>query len=259
MEIESKPKKAKTEKKRSIHYVNNKEFSTAVVEYVNNANKAKQGGTDVPTITNYIGECFLKICEGLSHAPNFIRYSYRDEMVMDGVENCVKAIHNFDRSSFEERKVKVTSCFKADMTEAELIDLSENLGEAEKTVKRWYKDWAAGKKDSLPNAFSYFTQIAYYAFLRRIAKEKKQYDIKLKYIESAGIDAFADFGDHGGDSGDTLISKIRHRTNSIRHKDDSFIEDDSHKPFVPPKKKANRGWNKKVKAETTASLEDFEV
>lgn len=209
----AKEAKIKPEKKRSEHYVNNKEFSLAVVEYVKAANAATEGGTEVPTITNYIGECFMKIAEGLSHAPNFIRYSYRDEMVMDGVENCVKAIMNFD--------LNVTT------------------------------------RTGLPNAFSYFTQISYFAFLRRIAKEKKQYDIKLRYIESAAIDAFADFGLDAGMNGDSLIEKIRGRTDSIKHRDDSFIDDDSHKPFVPAKKKVNRGWTKKVKASTTTCLLDF--
>lgn len=204
--------KAKPEKKRSEHYVNNKEFSLAVVEYVKSANAATAVGEEAPTITNYIGECFMKIAEGLSHAPNFIRYSYRDEMVMDGVENCVKAIMNYD------------------------INVATRTG--------------------LPNAFAYFTQISYYAFLRRIAKEKKQWDIKLRYIESAGIDAFADFGLDSSMSGDSLIEKIRGRTDSIRHKDDSFIEDDSHKPFIPPKKKINRGWVKKVKASTSVNILD---
>lgn len=194
--MESEPKS----KKRKPHYVNNKEFSTAVVAYVDSVNHAKSKDLEIPTITNYIGECFLKICEGLSHAPNFIRYSYRDEMVMDGVENCVKAIMNYD----------VT-----------------------KTTRT-----------GLPNAFSYFTQISYFAFLRRIAKEKKQHDIKLKYIETAGIEAFADFGLDSGNSGNSLISRVRHRTDSISHRDDSFIEDDS---FKPQKKKVKRGWQKKQK------------
>lgn len=207
--------KPKAEKKRSVHYVNNKEFSSAVVEYVKSANAAKalieagDSTAEVPIIPNYIGECFMKIAEGLSHKPNFIRYSYRDEMVMDATENCVKAILNYD-------------VHKATRT-------------------------------GLPNAFAYFTQISYFAFLRRIAKEKKQWDIKLKYIETASIEAFADFGMDSNQNGDSLISKIRNRTSSISHKDDSFILDDSHKPYV---KKVQRGWGKKkaAKNSTTASL-----
>jgi hypothetical protein len=206
-----KDKPKKKAKKVSVHYVNNKEFSLAVVEYVNAAAAAVAEGKEAPIITNYIGTCFMKITEGLSHAPNFIRYSYRDEMVMDANENCVKAIMNYD------------------ITKA--------------------------TRTGLPNAFAYFTQISYFAFLRRIQKEKKQYDIKLKYIESASIDAFADFGTNEAGSGDGLISKIRSRTDSINHKDDSFIEDDQFKKLMPKKKAIKRGWQKKAKAVTTAQLE----
>lgn len=242
----------KTVKKQSVHYVNNKEFSAAVAEYVKSAKKAKVNETEVPRIPNYIGECFMKICEGLSRKPNFIRYSYRDEMVMDAVENCVKAIANFDRTAFEEKKAKVVSEFTQDMTEADLKILGKTHGATLKSISRWYRELDAEQvttSKDLPNAFSYFTQIAYFAFLRRIAKEKKQWDIKLKYIESAAIGSFADFGsdDHNGD---TLIEKIRGRTSSISHKDDSFIEDEDKAPAKPVK----RGWGKKVKATTTASL-----
>ena len=125
------------------HYVNNKEFSLAVVDYCNRLQKAqKQKSKKIPVIDNYIAECFLKIAEGLSHKSNFIRYTYREEMVMDAVENCLKAIKNYD------------------------IETATRTG--------------------TPNAFAYFTQIAWYAFLRRIDKEKKQQDIKLKYM--ANID-----------------------------------------------------------------------
>ena len=77
--------KKKREKRAKEHYVNNKEFSQAVVDYVNLAIESRGKGEDEPTIPNYIGECFLKIAEGLSHKPNFISYTYREEMVMDAV------------------------------------------------------------------------------------------------------------------------------------------------------------------------------
>ena len=83
----------KTEKP---HYVKNSEFSLAVVEYVTAANKARAENVQAPIVTNYIAECFLRIAEGLSHKSNFIRYTYREEMVMDAVENCLKAIHNYN-------------------------------------------------------------------------------------------------------------------------------------------------------------------
>ena len=133
-------------KRQSIHYVNNADFSAAVVEYVKEVRKAKAKKEQLPIVTDYIAECFLKIAEGLSHKSNFIRYTYREEMVMDAVENCLKAIENY------------------------------NLETATRTGK--------------PNAFAYFTQITWYAFLRRIAKEKKQQDIKLKYLTSSGLETF---------------------------------------------------------------------
>ena len=128
------------------HYVNNRDFSLSVVEYVKSVKQAKEDCTEIPVVTDYIASCFLKIAEGLSHKSNFIRYTYREEMVMDAVENCLKAIHNYN------------------------IEAATRTGN--------------------PNAFAYFTQICYYAFLRRIAKEKKQQDIKFKWIEKAGVDEF---------------------------------------------------------------------
>jgi len=165
-------------KEKKPHYVNNREFSEAVVDHVFATNVAKDAGEEEPRIPEYIGECFLKISEGLSHKPNFIRYTYRDEMVMDAVENCIKAINNY------------------------------NIEAATRTGK--------------PNAFAYFTQISYFAFLRRIAKEKKQQDIKLKYIEQSGFDAFADLdGDYDGDS---IVERIKARIDAVKIKDESINE-----------------------------------
>ena len=73
------------------HYVNNADFSQAVVEYVSLCNDSKKDGIPRPQVTEYIASCFLKIAEGLSHKANFVRYTYREEMVMDAVENCLKA------------------------------------------------------------------------------------------------------------------------------------------------------------------------
>ena len=133
-------------KRKSIHYVNNADFSQAVVDYVTSANEAKNGNRKIPKVTNYIAQCFLRIAEGLSHKSNFIRYTYREEMVMDAVENCLKAINNYD------------------------IEAATRTGK--------------------PNAFAYFTQITWFAFLRRIAKEKKQQEVKMKYLASSGIENF---------------------------------------------------------------------
>ena len=126
------------------HYVNNAQFSEAVVEYVKHARELESQGLEKPRINDYIASCFLKIAEGLSHKANFVRYTYREEMMMDAVENCLKAIDNY------------------------------NLETATRTGK--------------PNAFAYFTQISWYAFLRRIEREKKQQDIKMRYLTESGIE-----------------------------------------------------------------------
>ena len=175
-EQEPAKKPAKRVRRAKEHYVNNKEFSQAVVDYVNSVNESRSAGKDEPVITDYIGRCFLKISDGLSHKPNFIGYTYREEMVMDAVENCIKAIMNY------------------------------NVEKATRT--------------GLPNAFAYFTQISYYAFLRRIAKEKKQQDIKERYIAYAGADAFADFDSEMPTAqSDNIIGSIRAKNQSIKDKD----------------------------------------
>lgn len=128
-------------KRKDSNYINNKEFSQAVFSYVEECNECKKKGIEVPVVPNYVALGFQQIAEGLSHRPNFISYSYRDEMVMDAVENCLKAIRNYN------------------------IEAATRTGN--------------------PNAFAYFTQISYYAFLRRIAKEKKQQEIKDIYFENS--------------------------------------------------------------------------
>ena len=163
-------------RKKSIHYVNNADFSNAVVEYVERVEKAKQNKTIIPKVPDYVAQCFLRIAEGLSHKGNFIRYTYREEMVMDAVENCLKAISNY------------------------------NLEAATRTGK--------------PNAFAYFTQITWFAFLRRITKEKKQQDIKLKYLTKSGIESFIDVGDEAAAESvathfvDTLKDRIQRVRNT---------------------------------------------
>ena len=170
-------------KKESVHYVKNADFSTAVVEYVTKVNEAKEKGTPIPVVPRYIAECFLRISEGLSHKSNFIRYTYREEMVMDGVENCLKAIMNYD------------------------------LNTATRTGK--------------PNAFAYFTQIVWYAFLRRIAKEKKQQDIKLSYLTKAGIDGLIegfDAADMNNIGVTNFVEQLRHRIDRVKDNDNAIKE-----------------------------------
>jgi len=127
----------KTTKKE--HYVNNKEFLAAMVEYTKNVNKAKRNKQPKPPVTDYIGSCFLKIANHLSYRPNFINYTFRDDMISDGIENCLQYLDNFNP-----------------------------------------------RKSN--NPFAYFTQIIYYAFIRRIQKEKKQVTIKNRLITESNYD-----------------------------------------------------------------------
>ena len=169
-------------RKKSIHYVNNSDFSSAVVEYVERVDNAKKNETTVPTVPDYIAQCFLRIAEGLSHKANFIRYTYREEMVMDAVENCLKAIGNY------------------------------NLEAATRTGK--------------PNAFAYFTQITWYAFLRRITKEKKQQEIKLKYLTKSGIESFIDIGNEEVAAGQAthFVDTLKDRIARVRSTDNEMKE-----------------------------------
>ncbi len=83
-------------KKKSEHYVNNKELLEALIVYRGRVAEAKEKGLQKPRITNYLGECFLKIATHLSYKPNFVNYMFREDMISDGIENCVQYIHNFD-------------------------------------------------------------------------------------------------------------------------------------------------------------------
>lgn len=180
-------------KRASIHYVNNADFSQAVVDYVTTVNEAKKNKQDLPIVTDYIAQCFLRIAEGLSHKSNFIRYTYREEMVMDAVENCLKAIENYD------------------------IEAATRTGK--------------------PNAFAYFTQITWYAFLRRIAKEKKQQDVKLKYLTQSGIENFIDneLGDEmSAQVVGAFVDTLRDRIDKVKASDEEI------KGYVQEEKKKKR-------------------
>ena len=83
-------------RKKSEHYVNNKEFLEALIVYRSKVKAAQEAGEPLPRITNYLGECFLKIATHLSFKPNFVNYMFKDDMVCDGIENCVQYINNFN-------------------------------------------------------------------------------------------------------------------------------------------------------------------
>jgi len=124
---------------RSSHYVDNKKFLQALIEYRALVDQAEKDGKPQPQVPNYIGECFIKIATHLSYKSNFINYTFKDDMISDGIENCLTAVAKFDPS-----------------------------------------------KSS--NPFAYYTQIIYFAFIRRIQKEKKQQATKYKMIENIDID-----------------------------------------------------------------------
>ena len=150
------------------HYVDNKKFYAAIVEIKENELE----------ISDYVGQCFLDIAQGLSNRPNFINYTFKDDMIFDGVENCIRYCHNFD------------------------------------PVKS-------------KNPFSYFTQIIYYAFLRRIEKEKKQSYIKFKKTEMSDVYDFVE--------GDSTVN-IEKSYNVYQH-DFSSFEDFEKKKISKNKKK----------------------
>ena len=122
-------------KKNNKHYIDNKKFYTEILKYKNDLENAKAEGKPQPRIPAYIGECLYKIATRLSLKPNFVSYTFKDEMISDGLENCINYFNNFNPE----------------------------------------------KSD---NPFAYFTQIIWFAFIRRIDKEKKHLYIKQKTLEN---------------------------------------------------------------------------
>jgi len=122
-------------KKNPLHYVDNEQFLESMIKYKNEVKQAKETDEPPPPIPEYLGECFLKIANRLSFRPNFINYAFREDMISDGIENCIQYMNNFN-------------------------------------------------PEKSSNPFAYFTQIIYYAFVRRIQKEKKQLYIKYKTMDS---------------------------------------------------------------------------
>ena len=90
------PARIMAKRKRSEHYVNNKEFLAALIRHRENIEIAEIQGKEKPRIPRYIGECFLKIATHLSFKPNFVNYMFKEDMISDGIENCVQYIHNFN-------------------------------------------------------------------------------------------------------------------------------------------------------------------
>jgi DNA-directed RNA polymerase specialized sigma24 family protein len=140
-----------SEPKKKRNYVNNPEFLQAIIDYKKVCDEAEEAGEPNPQIPNYIGECIYQIATRLATKPNFSGYTYKEEMISDGLENAIQALGNFNP-----------------------------------------------QKSS--NPFAYFTQIIWYAFLRRIDKEKKQVYIRHKVTENSMLTGtLVEHGENGSD------------------------------------------------------------
>ena len=147
-------------RKNTEYYVNNKELLEAMTSYRERVIYAKEHDKPKPRVSNYVGDCFLKIATHLSYKPNFVNYPFREDMICDGIENCLQYIDNFD-------------------------------------------------PEKSKNPFAYFTQIIYYAFLRRIQKEKKQLEIKQKILDHSDAASVMQIDDRGGTSGSAEMNTIK--------------------------------------------------
>ena len=178
-------------KSRKEHYVDNKKLFEEMKKFKELCKEAEETGDERPPVSHYIGECFLKIANGLSYKPNFVNYTYKDEMVSDGIENCLQYFYNFN-------------------------------------------------PEKSNNPFAYFTQIIYYAFIRRIQKEKKYLYTKYKASENVNL-----FGQTAEKSGNDIPfdNKIKYNEWSEEYMND-FIEN-----FEENKRKKKR--------KTVAPLDKF--
>ncbi len=177
---------AKAEKDK-IHYVDNKEFLKAMKEHRKAFLKSKKEGTPKPRVSEYIGECILKIAQKLANKSNFINYTFREDMINDGIENCLMYINNFNPN-----------------------------------------------KSKQP--FAYFTQIVYYAFIRRIAREKKHLYTKFKMIEQAMTNDFFETNEDSPVNAPTKYGS-EHSNNYMHEFMDNFEKHKNEKKAKTTKKK----------------------
>ena len=169
-------------------YVNNKDFLAAMIEYKASVQNAETKNKSRPIVPTYVGECIMKIATHLARKPNFVNYTFKEEMISDGIENCLQYIDNFN-------------------------------------------------PEKSNNPFAYFTQIIYYAFIRRIQKEKKQKKIKEKLIAEGGYEDMAvNEGDDGHYRNQYSEFLQKHttsdeapikRTRKRKGKLDQFLDEDS--------------------------------
>jgi RNA polymerase sigma factor (sigma-70 family) len=162
LEIEEEPSTSPPE---ASHYVDNKKFLAALIEYKKSIDFAKSEGKSIPQVPRYIGECFIKIATHLSYKSNFINYTFKDDMISDGIENCLTAATKFD-------------------------------------------------PEKSSNPFAYYTQIIYFAFIRRIQKEKKHQATKYKIIENLDMDAIMQNGDDS-EASRQLIDYLKKQLDTI--------------------------------------------
>ena len=192
------------------HYVNNHDFYDALVKYRDKRIEAERNGLSEPRIPNYIGQCILLIANKLSNASNFCNYSYKDEMISDGIEDCILRIKSFD-------------------------------------------------PDKSKNPFAYFTQTCYFAFVRRIKKEKKQKTIKSEMIKNSGI---LDTMDSSVQQSDDGVYDNTYRNFLLENID--IIQTDAEKEQASRKvfKKTTKAYQAKLKAlekerEEQKTIDDF--
>ena len=183
--------------KNSRHYVDNKEFLVNITEYRETILAAKEDKSrydpeaeewigEKPRVTNYLGECFVKIANHLAYNSNFVNYTFRDEMILDGIENCITYIDNFNPAKSK-------------------------------------------------NPFAYFTQITYYAFIRRIQKEKRQLETKLKYIQNSDIDSVLS-QEHDGDTHtNEYLQYIRKQVDEAQKHHEDYKNENAKIPKRRPK------------------------
>ena len=174
-----------SKKTTNKHYVNNKEFLLAMTDYREKRLAAEEKGDPKPQVSEYIGECFVKIANHLAYKSNFVNYTFREEMILDGIENCITYIDNFN-------------------------------------------------PEKSKNPFAYFTQITYYAFLRRIQKEKKQLDTKYKYIQSLDTQSLLDDASGDGMSNE-FIEYMKKQIDEAEKHNEKYKEEQSNKPKRRPK------------------------
>jgi len=166
------------------NYINNEHFLEAMIEYKEKISKAEIENIEIPPVPDYVGECFLLIAQRLSFRPNFINYAFKDDMISDGIENCLQYVNNFN-------------------------------------------------PEKSKNPFAYFTQIIYWAFVRRIQKEKK--NLYIKYKEMERMSYLEDHIETSSDDSKEYLSLIG--SADSRNMISQFIEDFEEKRFKKRKKK----------------------